>query len=138
MAEARATHAAGADAAIIQGVEAGGHVRGNTPAMELLDRVRAALPDDFPLFVAGGIAERADVQRVLAAGATAAVAGTRSLPDAMQQRLARAQRPGKRLLSPIGPTDDGPATLLDAGPLYAGEPWGASARFGRRRGSSAT
>ena len=30
-------------------------------------------------------------------------------------------RPGSRLLTPIGPTDDGPATLVEAGPLYAGE-----------------
>ena len=35
--------------------------------------------------------------------------------------MARAQRPGSRLLSPLGPSDDGPANLLDAGPLYAGE-----------------
>ena len=26
-----------------------------------------------------------------------------------------------RLLTPLGPTDDGPVNLLDAGPLYAGE-----------------
>ena len=32
-----------------------------------------------------------------------------------------AQRPGSRLLTPMGPTDDAPPTLLDAGPLYAGE-----------------
>ena len=37
-------------------------------------------PDpDFPLLLAGGIAERADVQRALEAGAAAAVAGTRFL-----------------------------------------------------------
>jgi nitronate monooxygenase len=35
--EARSAHAAGADAVIVQGVEAGGHVRGTTPALELLD-----------------------------------------------------------------------------------------------------
>ena len=34
--------------------------------------------------------------------------------------MARAQRPGSRLLSPAGPTDDGPDTLLDSGALYAG------------------
>src|SRR4051794_25578778 len=34
--EARAAHAAGADGVIVQGVEAGGHVRGTTPALELL------------------------------------------------------------------------------------------------------
>lgn len=77
--EARAAHAAGADAVIVQGVEAGGHVRGTLPALELLDRARAALPPDYPLLLAGGIAERADVQRALEAGATAAVAGTRFL-----------------------------------------------------------
>jgi hypothetical protein len=35
--------------------------------------------------------------------------------------MIRAQRPGSRLLSPAGPTDDGPETLLDAGALYAGQ-----------------
>jgi len=35
--------------------------------------------------------------------------------------MARAQRPTGRLLSPLGPADDGPASLIDAGPLYAGE-----------------
>jgi NAD(P)H-dependent flavin oxidoreductase YrpB (nitropropane dioxygenase family) len=77
--EAQAAHAAGADAAIVQGVEAGGHVRGETPALELLERVRAVLPPDFPLLLAGGIAERGDVRLALDAGALAAVAGTRFL-----------------------------------------------------------
>jgi nitronate monooxygenase len=79
VAEARAAWAAGADAAIVQGVEAGGHVRGNTPALELLERVRAALPAGYPVLLAGGIAERADVCRALEAGAEGAVAGTRFL-----------------------------------------------------------
>ena len=35
--------------------------------------------------------------------------------------MMRAQRAGSRLLTPAGPTDDGPATLVDAGALYAGE-----------------
>ncbi|TMK57514.1 MAG: nitronate monooxygenase [Actinobacteria bacterium] len=77
--EARETHAAGADGVIVQGVEAGGHVRGTTPALELLEKARAALPAGYPLFLGGGIAERADVKAALAAGATAAVAGTRFL-----------------------------------------------------------
>lgn len=47
--------------------------------------------------------------------------GARYLPDSLQARMIRAQRPGSRLLTPAGPTDDGPATLVDAGPLYAGE-----------------
>ncbi|MGE5281752.1 MAG: NAD(P)H-dependent flavin oxidoreductase [Chloroflexota bacterium] len=77
--EARAAHAAGADALIVQGVEAGGHVRGRLPALELLAQVRAALPEDCPLLLAGDVAERADVERALDAGASAAVAGTRFL-----------------------------------------------------------
>jgi nitronate monooxygenase len=190
--EAQAAHAAGADAVIVQGVEAGGHVRGSMPALELLERAREALPPDYPLLLGGGIAERADVRRALDAGAVAAVAGTRFLvsdeshahaeykqrlldaektiltelfglgwpaphrvipnaatdhqlsgdasvpalnrafnhlfapavrytPASIQAGLVRAQRPSSRLLTPLGPTDDGPPNLLDAGPLYAGE-----------------
>lgn len=192
VAEAREAQAAGADAVIVQGIEAGGHVRGTTPALDLLERVRSALPAGYPLLLAGGVADRADVRRVLDAGAVAAVAGTRFLlseesrahseyrerllaaeetiltelfgtgwpaphrvianaatkrwlgddprgprlnrllnrllapgaryaPAGLQGRMARAQRPGSRLLSPLGPIDDGPPNLLDAGPLYSGE-----------------
>jgi len=77
--EAEAAWREGADGVIAQGVEAGGHVRGGMPAIELLERVRAALPPDFPVLLAGGIAEPADVGRALDAGAVAAVAGTRFL-----------------------------------------------------------
>src|SRR4051794_27674967 len=38
--EAKAAAHAGADAVIAQGVEAGGHVRGVVPALDLLERVR--------------------------------------------------------------------------------------------------
>jgi nitronate monooxygenase len=187
--EARAAYGAGADAVIVQGVEAGGHVRGETPALELLERAMAALPPDFPVLVAGGIATRDDVRAALDAGAAGAVAGTRFLlseesrahagyrqrlldadstlltdlfgmgwpaphrvvpnaaterwgeaapslnrainratapgsrymPAALQRRLVGAQRPSSRLLTPQSATDDGPGTLVDAGPLYAGE-----------------
>jgi len=151
--EARSAHAAGADALIVQGVEAGGHVRGRTPAIELLERVRSALPRDYPLLLAGGIAERADVERSLEAGASAAVAGTRFLLSAesrahpeYKRRLldadetiltelfglgwpaphrvvpnAATERGDKEPLPPLAATDDGPAELVDAGPLYAGE-----------------
>jgi nitronate monooxygenase len=74
--EARRARAAGADGVIVQGVEAGGHVRGTTPALALLEEVRVALPADYPLLLAGGIAARGDVEAALAAGAEAAVAGT--------------------------------------------------------------
>jgi nitronate monooxygenase len=193
VAEARSAHAAGADAVIVQGVEAGGHVRGAAPALDLHERVEAALPAGYPILLAGGIAERSDVRRVLEVGASGAVAGTRFLlsdesrahplykqraleatetvltelfgfgwpaphrvgrnaaterwlgvdnargprlnriinrlsapaarftPAAAQMRLARAQQPGSRLLTPAGPTDDGFANLVDAGPLYMGQ-----------------
>ena len=77
--EALAAHRAGADAVIAQGVEAGGHVRGQKAALALLERVRAALPEGYPVLLAGGVAERADVSRALEAGAEAAVLGTRFL-----------------------------------------------------------
>lgn len=189
--EALAAVAAGADAVIAQGVEAGGHVRGTQPALELLARVREALPAGYPVWLAGGIAEAADVRAALDAGAEAAVAGTRFLlsdesgahpeykrravagrdtvltelfgagwpaphrvlpnhaterwlrgdvrgpawmralhratapalrrtPERLGAVLARAQRPGTPLLGPQPATGDGPATLVDAGPLYAG------------------
>jgi nitronate monooxygenase len=191
VAEAKAAADAGADAVIAQGVEAGGHVRGTIRALDLLERIRAAV--QIPVLVAGGIADREDVRAALDAGAVAAVAGTRFLltdecrahpeykrrcldaeetvrtelfglgwpdaphrvipnaatrrwlrgdprgpawirranrltrplanriPDAAQARALRAQRPHSPLLSPQPPTDDGPANLLDSGPLYAGE-----------------
>ncbi|HEY1355716.1 MAG TPA: nitronate monooxygenase [Solirubrobacterales bacterium] len=190
--EARAAEAAGADAVIVQGVEAGGHVRGTLPALELLGRAAAALPRDYPLLLAGGVAARADVARALEAGASGALAGTRFLlseesrahpgyrdrllaaretlltelfgagwpaphrvvanaatarwlgtdgrapainravnhllapgaryvPESALARMVRAQRPGSRILSPAGPTDDGPESLVEAGALYAGQ-----------------
>jgi NAD(P)H-dependent flavin oxidoreductase YrpB (nitropropane dioxygenase family) len=77
--EARTAVAAGADAVIAQGVEAGGHTRGTVGALELLERVRAEVPDDYPVLIAGGIATADDVRAALDAGAAAAVAGTRFL-----------------------------------------------------------
>lgn len=77
-AEARATVA---DGLCVQGAEAGGH-RGSftnadlegTPLDRLLAEVRAVTP--LPLLAAGGIASGADTARILAAGATAVMAGT--------------------------------------------------------------
>lgn len=68
---------AGAEGAVLQGIEAGGHVRGTMPALELLSAVRPRVGARFELWVAGGIAEAADVRAALDAGASAAVAGTR-------------------------------------------------------------
>lgn len=77
--EALAALDAGADAVIAQGVESGGHVRGTIPALELLARVRSALPAEYSVLLAGGIADADDVRTALAAGASAAIAGTRFL-----------------------------------------------------------
>lgn len=189
--EAIAARTAGADAVIAQGVEAGGHVRGTTPAAELLDRVRRAVGPDYPVLSAGCVTSAADVRERLDGGADAIVAGTRFLmsqesgahpgykerlaeasetvltelfglgwpaphrvvpnaaterwlqrdprgpawvraihkltsvgasnvPTGMQLRLAASQRPGLPLFGPAAATANGPASLVDAGPLYAG------------------
>jgi nitronate monooxygenase len=188
--EAKAAAAAGADMVIAQGVEAGGHVRGSTPMLELLERVRAAVK--IPVLAAGGIIDADGVRAALEVGAVAAVAGTRFLlsdeshahpdykqrcldadetvltelfglgwpnaphrvipngatrrwlrdgprgpqwirvanrltaplasriPTAVQDRAITTQGPSHPFLGPQPPTDDGPANLLDSGPLYAG------------------
>jgi NAD(P)H-dependent flavin oxidoreductase YrpB (nitropropane dioxygenase family) len=75
--EAKVAAQAGADAVIAQGVEAGGHVRGTTPALELLEQMTAAV--SIPVLLAGGIVDSQGVQEALDAGAAAAVVGTRFL-----------------------------------------------------------
>jgi nitronate monooxygenase len=77
--EAVAAQRAGADGVIVQGVEAGGHVRGTEPAVALLERTVAALPPGYPVLSAGGIATPEDVRERLDAGAVAVVLGTRFL-----------------------------------------------------------
>lgn len=79
VAEALAAREAGADGVIVQGIEAGGHVRGTQAAMALLERTLAGFPSGYPVLSAGGIANAADVRERLDAGATAAVLGTRFL-----------------------------------------------------------
>ena len=64
---------------IAQGVEAGGHVRGTVPAMELLARIREAVPTAYPVLLAGTVADSGDVRTRLDAGAAAVVCGTRFL-----------------------------------------------------------
>jgi nitronate monooxygenase len=190
--EALAARAAGADAVIVQGVEAGGHVRGTVPAVELLQRVRSALAAGYPVFSAGGVVDASDTKAHLDAGAEAVVCGTRFLmtqesgghpdykarlldaqetiltdlfgvgwpaphrvvpnaatdrwlkhgtqapswlrifhratapvfsraPVPMQFRLAATQRPGRPMFGPAAAIAGGPANLVDAGPLYAGQ-----------------
>jgi NAD(P)H-dependent flavin oxidoreductase YrpB (nitropropane dioxygenase family) len=47
--------------------------------------------------------------------------GASRVPIGLQVRLAASQRPSRPLFGPAAATADGPATLVDAGPLYAGE-----------------
>ena len=190
--EALLAQAAGADGVIAQGVEAGGHVRGTLPALELLERIQAALPGGYPILLAGGIADHADVAQALEAGAEGAVLGTRflltdesaahpdykqrlldadetlltelfgmgwpaphrvapnaatdrwlrrgrrgpawvravnrvtaplasRLPGSVRDRTLNSQSPALPLLSPQPPASGSPESLVDAGPLYAGE-----------------
>ncbi len=112
--EARAAAAAGVDALVVQGMEAGAHrgVFDDDPAdphggeeygvLALLRLVAAAV--DLPLVAAGGIVDGAGVAAVLAAGAVAAQLGTAFLvcPEAGTKPAHRAALA----------TSDGPATAV--------------------------
>lgn len=73
--EARAAVDAGCDVVIAQGIEAGGHGRGQIGLLALLDAVLAAV--DVPVLAAGGIGSGRALAAVLAAGADGARIGTR-------------------------------------------------------------
>ncbi len=75
--EALAAADAGCDLVVAQGVEAGGHVRGEIGLLPLLDLVVEAL--EVPVLAAGGIGSGRTVAAVLAAGAAGARVGTRFL-----------------------------------------------------------
>jgi NAD(P)H-dependent flavin oxidoreductase YrpB (nitropropane dioxygenase family) len=68
----------GADGLIAQGVEAGGHLAGDTPLAELLPALRP-LAGQRPLLAAGGIHDAATASRARQLGADGVVAGTRFL-----------------------------------------------------------
>ena len=69
---------AGVDAVIVQGTEAGGHVKARTPLAESLALTRPQL-GAVPLIAAGGLATGADIAAALQAGAGAVSLGTRFL-----------------------------------------------------------
>ena len=73
---ARAPLDLGADYLVCQGTEAGGHVQANSPLLETLPKVldQAKLT---PVIAAGGIGNGADIRRMLSAGASGALLGTR-------------------------------------------------------------
>lgn len=106
--EARWLVAAGVDAVIAQGLEAGGHrghfladdpasaaaLAAQAPLAELLPAVVAAVP--VPVIAAGGIASAADVAAAMAAGASAVQVGSAFLrcPEATTPALHRAALAG--------------------------------------------
>lgn len=67
---------AGVDGLVAQGIEAGGHVLGETPLEILLPAV-VDIAQSVPVVAAGGLADAHDVARVMAAGAAGALLGTR-------------------------------------------------------------
>jgi nitronate monooxygenase len=94
--EARAAAGVGCDFIIAQGVEAGGHVRGQIGLLPLLDAVLNAV--SVPVVAAGGIGTPRAMAAALAAGADAVRVGTRFIAAAesaahpsYQQALIRAQ-----------------------------------------------
>ncbi|HEY1968995.1 MAG TPA: nitronate monooxygenase [Pseudonocardia sp.] len=78
VAEARAVAEAGVDAVMIQGVEAGGHVKATTSLSILLPAVVDAVAP-LPVIAAGGVADRRGVLAALALGAQSVSVGTRFL-----------------------------------------------------------
>ena len=77
--EAVAARDAGADVIMVQGFEAGGHVRGIVTSLALIPAARDAVGPDVPLIAAGGFADGRGLAAALALGADAAVFGTRFL-----------------------------------------------------------
>src|SRR5207247_1700404 len=66
----------GVDAVIVQGVEAGGHVKGTTSVWELIPATVEAI-NPVPVLASGGIGDGAGLARALRLGAQAVSLGTR-------------------------------------------------------------
>lgn len=75
--EARAAVDVGCRYVVAQGVEAGGHVRGEIELDDLLPAIRQAVDDSIAVVAAGGIGTASDVQRAFELGADAVRVGTR-------------------------------------------------------------
>jgi nitronate monooxygenase len=104
--DARIAVAAGSDALVVQGLEAGGHrasfddADDDVPLLELLAALREL---NVPLIAAGGIVDAATAEAALAAGAVAVQAGTAFLlsPEAGTSAVHRAvlQQPGETAIT---------------------------------------
>lgn len=75
VAEAMAAERAGCDFIIVQGIEAGGHVRGHLSLMALLDQTLSSV--EIPVLAAGGVGSGRAMAAALAAGAAGVRVGTR-------------------------------------------------------------
>jgi nitronate monooxygenase len=75
--EAKRAADSGCDLIVAQGIEAGGHVRGQVGLLPLLDLVLGAV--GVPVVAAGGLGSARSVATVIGAGAAAARVGTRFL-----------------------------------------------------------
>ena len=73
--EAKAAVQAGCDFVVAQGTEAGGHIRGTTGLLALLDEVLGAV--EVPVLAAGGIGSPRAMATAMAAGADGVRVGTR-------------------------------------------------------------
>jgi NAD(P)H-dependent flavin oxidoreductase YrpB (nitropropane dioxygenase family) len=109
MAEAADAVAAGADALIVQGSEAGGHNRAEAPLAQLLPRMLKAHPK-VPMIAAGGIFDGASMAAALCLGAQAVWCGTRFLASneatahaAYKQAVVDAPAGGTELTTVFGP-----------------------------------
>jgi NAD(P)H-dependent flavin oxidoreductase YrpB (nitropropane dioxygenase family) len=108
--EARRTAAVGVDAVMIQGVEAGGHVRGTTALSILLPAtVEAVAP--LPVIAAGGIADGRGLVAALDLGAQAVSLGTRFLCS----EESRAAREYKQLVVAAAAEDTLYTKMFDVG-----------------------
>lgn len=74
--EARRAAAGGVDVIVVQGIEAGGHVRGQVGVLPLLPTVVDAVPD-VPVVAAGGIVDGRGLAATLALGGDGVWVGTR-------------------------------------------------------------
>ena len=79
IAEAREAVGQGASVLVAQGTDAGGQVRSAHPVAELIAELRTVFGAGVTLIAGGGFADAHDTQAALAAGADAALFGTRFL-----------------------------------------------------------